>query len=209
MPIIWVHFRSTLDEARLSKELQMQCKSQLNPLILPRWPLLSITLVHDFAFKNVSLSFSVLGPIQGSEISQVAQCKESSWQAGEQCSIPGPGWSPGEGDGNPLQYFCPGNAMERGAWWAIVHGVTRVRLDLRTKQQRGLETGEGGSCSVPSGGIPSLSQVRYGLDYVSFSFLQGVVLYPLFQDLNFPSISSSHHLFLCAFLHHTDVVQQV
>ena len=38
-------------------------------------------------------------------------------------SIPGLGRSPGEGNGNPLQYSCLGNPTDRGAWWAIVHGV--------------------------------------------------------------------------------------
>ena len=38
-------------------------------------------------------------------------------------SIPGSGRSPGEGNGNPLQYSCLGNPMDRGAWWAAVHGV--------------------------------------------------------------------------------------
>ena len=38
-------------------------------------------------------------------------------------SIPGFERSPGEGNGNPLQYSCLGNPMDRGAWWAIVHGV--------------------------------------------------------------------------------------
>ena len=42
----------------------------------------------------------------------------------------------GEGNGNPLQYSCLGNLMDRGAWWAIVHGVTRVRHDLATNQQQ-------------------------------------------------------------------------
>ena len=41
--------------------------------------------------------------------------------------------SPGEGNGNPLQCSCLGNPLDRGAWWAIVHGVTRVGLDLVTK----------------------------------------------------------------------------
>ena len=51
--------------------------------------------------------------------------------------IPGPGRSPGEGNGNPLQYYCLGNPMERGAWWAIIHGVTK-ELDMTstTKQQQ-------------------------------------------------------------------------
>ena len=38
--------------------------------------------------------------------------------------ITGSGRSPGEGNGNTLQYFCLGNPMDRGAWRAIVHGVT-------------------------------------------------------------------------------------
>ena len=33
--------------------------------------------------------------------------------------------SPGEGNGNPLQYSCLGNPMDRGGWWATVHGVTK------------------------------------------------------------------------------------
>ena len=38
-------------------------------------------------------------------------------------SIPGSGKSPGGGNSNPLQYSCLGNPMDRGAWWATVHGV--------------------------------------------------------------------------------------
>ena len=39
--------------------------------------------------------------------------------------IPGSGRSPGGGHGNPLQYSCLENTTDRGAWWAIVHGVTK------------------------------------------------------------------------------------
>ena len=49
--------------------------------------------------------------------------------AGGVGSIPGLGRSPGEGNGNPLQYSCLGNPMDRGAWWAIVHGVAK-ELDM-------------------------------------------------------------------------------
>ena len=49
--------------------------------------------------------------------------------AGGVVSIPGSGRSPGEGNGNPLQYSCLRNPMDRGAWWATVHGVT-VRHNL-------------------------------------------------------------------------------
>ena len=45
--------------------------------------------------------------------------------AGHTGSIPGSGRSPGEGNGYPLQYSCLGDPMDRGAWWATVHGVTK------------------------------------------------------------------------------------
>ena len=54
-----------------------------------------------------------------------------SWNEENACKAedPGltPGWgrSPGESDGNPLQYSCLDNSMDRGAWWATVHGVTK------------------------------------------------------------------------------------
>ena len=49
-------------------------------------------------------------------------------------SIPESGISPGEGNGNPLQYSCLGNLMDKGDWQATVHGVSkRVRYDLGTK----------------------------------------------------------------------------
>ena len=49
--------------------------------------------------------------------------------AGDVGSVPGSGRSPGEGNGNPLQYSFLGNPMDRRAWWATVHGVTE--LDVR------------------------------------------------------------------------------
>ena len=45
-------------------------------------------------------------------------------------SIPGLGRSPGKGNGNPLQYHCLKSPMDRGAWWATVHGVTKSRSQL-------------------------------------------------------------------------------
>ena len=41
-------------------------------------------------------------------------------------SLPGLGKSPGEGHGNPLQYSCLKNPMNREAWWAMVHGVAKI-----------------------------------------------------------------------------------
>ena len=50
--------------------------------------------------------------------------------AGDGGSILGSGRSLGVGNGNPLQYSCLGNAMDRGAWWATVHGVARNQIQL-------------------------------------------------------------------------------
>ena len=57
--------------------------------------------------------------IGGSEV------KAPACNAGDLGSIPGLGRSPGEGNGNPLQYSCLENPMDGGAWWATVHGVTK------------------------------------------------------------------------------------
>ena len=59
--------------------------------------------------------------------------KESACNAGDLGSILGSGRSPGGGNGNPLQYACLENPMDRGAWQTTVHGVTRVGHDLATK----------------------------------------------------------------------------
>ena len=59
--------------------------------------------------------------------------KESTHNSGDPGSTPGLGSSPEEGNGNPLQYSCLGNAMDRGTWWATIHGLTRVGHNLGTK----------------------------------------------------------------------------
>ena len=58
--------------------------------------------------------------------------KESSCNAGDLGLIPGLRRSPGGGHGSSLQYSCLENPMDRGAWWATVHAVTRVGHDLAT-----------------------------------------------------------------------------
>ena len=57
--------------------------------------------------------------------SLVAQTKESACITGDLGSIPVSGKSHGEGHGNRLQYSCLENSMDRGAWWAMVHGVAK------------------------------------------------------------------------------------
>ena len=55
--------------------------------------------------------------------------KASACNAGDLGSIPGLGRSPGEGNGNPLQYSCLENPVDREAWWATVHGVAKSWTD--------------------------------------------------------------------------------
>ena len=57
--------------------------------------------------------------------------KESACNAGDPGSIPGLGKSPGEGNGNPLQYSCLENPMDRRAWQATAHGVAKSQAQMR------------------------------------------------------------------------------
>ena len=67
--------------------------------------------------------------------------KASVYNVGDPGAIPGSGRTPGEGNGNPLQYSCLGNPMDRGAWQATVHGIPesdtteRVSLSLSKNRQ--------------------------------------------------------------------------
>ena len=70
-----------------------------------------------------------MGQIRFGWTSLVVQTvKASAYNAGNPGSIPGLGRSPGEGNGNPLQYSCLENSMDRGAWQAAVHGVAKSRI---------------------------------------------------------------------------------
>ena len=56
--------------------------------------------------------------------------KETACSTGDPALIPGSGRSPGEGNGSPFHYSCLGNPTDRGARWAIVHGVTNSQRQL-------------------------------------------------------------------------------
>ena len=77
------------------------------------------------------LWFSICLPHMGFPCSLVS--KESTYNAGAKGSILGWERTPGEGNGNILQYSCLENPMNREAWWATVHGVARVEHNLATK----------------------------------------------------------------------------
>ena len=74
---------------------------------------MGVTVIRDSAFGS------------SSGLPRWLSGKESACNAGDAHSVPGLGRPPGEGNGNPLQYSCLGNPMDRGAWWATVHGVKK------------------------------------------------------------------------------------
>ena len=72
--------------------------------------------------KEVNVTVNELGFPGGAVVKNPPA---NAGKAGDMASIPGSGRSPGEGKGYPLQYSCLENSMDRGAWWAIVHGVAK------------------------------------------------------------------------------------
>ena len=99
--IIWSHVEE--HTALPKSSCVQQPKSYLNPILL---------------------GFYRLGFPGGSEV------KVSACNAGDLGSILGSGRSPGEGTGNPLQYSCLENPMDREAWWATIHGVAKSQTGL-------------------------------------------------------------------------------
>ena len=77
--------------------------------------LLQVALLHSFLWLS-----NILFP-GGSVV------KNLPAMAGDTGLIPGLGRSPGEGNGNPIQYSCLENPMDRETWWATVHGVAKSR----------------------------------------------------------------------------------
>ena len=96
-----------------SNHLILYCPLLLLPSVFPTIRVFSCELALYISFK-ISPSNS----------------KESACNAGDQGSIPGLGRSPGEGNGNSLQYSCLENPMDKGAWQATVHRVTKSQTPL-------------------------------------------------------------------------------
>ena len=69
----------------------------------------------------------------GASLMAQSVMQETACNAGDTSLIPELGRSPGKGNGNPLQYSCLENSMDRGVWQATVYGVARVGHDLVTK----------------------------------------------------------------------------
>ena len=99
----------------------------LPPFFLPSLQLLYIMLKGIFSIYFFSIYLDSVCKI----LPFVAQSvKTLPAVQGTSGSIPELGRSPGEGNGNPLQYRCLGNLMDRGAWWVEVYGVANGRARL-------------------------------------------------------------------------------
>ena len=85
--------------------------------------ILFLNKIRNKNFQKCRLS-TKMGFPRGSEF------KASACNAGDLGSNPGLGRSPGEGNGNPLQYSCLENPMDRGAWWSTVHRVAKSQTQL-------------------------------------------------------------------------------
>ena len=100
---------------------------KINP-VSPDWQAVSLPLSHlgSPIYMYIWIFTELLDGSAG---------KESTCSARDESLIPGSGRFPGGGNGNPLHYSCLGNPMDRRAWWAIVHVVTRAEHDWVTKQE--------------------------------------------------------------------------
>ena len=94
--------------------------------------LTSLWLMRIFCIIHLSSNTGLMG-LPGGTV--VKNSPSSAGDVAEVGSIPVSGRSPGGGNGNPLQYSCLENPMDRGAWWATVHGVTKSRTQLNTHTQ--------------------------------------------------------------------------
>ena len=102
-----------------------------------RWPQcwsfsFSISPSNEYSglISSKLLVFIKMLPSMGGGLLWWLRSKESACNAGDTGSIPGSGRSPGRGGGNPLQYSCLENSMDRGAWWATVHGGPKSQTGL-------------------------------------------------------------------------------
>ena len=109
------------DLVRMSREKVLR-----HDILGRRYHLSQVTEEHMAPLKNLNLSPTVNNTLLGGEgFPGGSDDKESTCNAGDPGSIPGLGRSPGEGNGNPLEYCCLENPMDKGARRSIVHGVTK------------------------------------------------------------------------------------
>ena len=94
------------------------------------WPWYICIIFASIRFKVITFPEYILytSPLAILAFPSISDSKAFACNAGDLGLIPGPGRSPEEGNGNPLQYSCLENSIDRGAWWATAHGVTELHM---------------------------------------------------------------------------------
>ena len=127
----WKRHRSLTGKWVVVKLFQAEEAAFVNAQIHEKelWQLIHPLCLHSDLLNSLSIhatlldsSKQLLGLLSGSSDRKVFPCN-----AGDPGLIPGLERSPGERNGYPLQYSCRGNSMNRGAWWAVVHRVSKGR----------------------------------------------------------------------------------
>ena len=96
------------------------------------WVLKTIFIETQFIYNVVLVSGVQQSEMQSSQVALVVKNPPANaGDARDMSSIPGLGRSPGGGHGNPLQYSCLENPMDRGAWWATIHRVAKSWIRMR------------------------------------------------------------------------------
>ena len=118
---------------QLSKAFFILYSALYSPPLQSHNNYISIGSVGSNLEENVSLKASLVAQRVRNQLAKTED-------AGGMGLIPGSGRSPGEGNGDPFQYSCLANPMDRGPWWARVHGVAKSRTQLREEQQNSTAT---------------------------------------------------------------------
>ena len=104
-------------------------------------------------------------------------------------SIPGSGRSPGEEHGNPLQYSCLENPMDRGAWWATVHGVTKSQTRPKWLNMQAFRDWNGkGFFLIAWFGLQFSFSLLYSLNLLQLACVTSVVFLKIKSIQKFPLV---------------------
>ena len=141
-----VVLRSVLDHLSVSQaRLTPEAHSSLGPGLAfcglcldeqEHWLLLVHGVFKGFLCPLTTLRIWIIHTLRG--FPGGTSGKEPTFKAGDTRDAglnPGSGRSPGGGHGNPVQYSCPANSMDRGAWWATVHGSHKSQTRAARQQQ--------------------------------------------------------------------------
>ena len=134
---VWINLRFLHHSVCLAESVMVRCSIASKLSFCHIWSVLHVTIgvasqntrwiflkYRLFLIKKKTIYF-VLGYILLMDFPGVSVVKNLPASAGDSGSVPGLGRLLGEGNGNPLQYSCLGNPVERGAWRAAVHGLAK------------------------------------------------------------------------------------